>query len=82
LWIAEGFIEEKRGKTPEQVAYEYLDELVQMSLAHVSRWDFEERIRSCRVSNLARRFILSKSEKDNFFTVLRGTRTSLDGEKT
>ena len=82
MWIAEGFIEEKRGKTPEQVAYEYLDELVQMSLAHVSRWDFEERIRSCRVSNLAGGFILSKSEKDNFFTVLRGTRTSLGGEKT
>ncbi|GMY33186.1 disease resistance protein RPM1-like [Fagus crenata] len=82
LWIAEGFIEEKRGKTPEQVAYEYLDELVQMSLAHVSRWDFEERIRSCQVSNLAGGFILSKSEKDNFFTVLRGTRTSLGGEKT
>ena len=32
LWIAEGFIEEKRGQTLEQVADEYLDELVQMSL--------------------------------------------------
>ena len=70
LWIAEGFIEERRGQTLEQVADEYLDELFQMSLVQVSRWDCEGQVRSCRVSNLARGFILSKSEKENFVTVI------------
>ncbi|KAF3956759.1 hypothetical protein CMV_018153 [Castanea mollissima] len=77
LWIAEGFIEEKRGQTLEQVADEYLDELVQMSLVQVSRWDCEGRVRSCRVSNLARGFILSKSEKENFVTVFTRPHTNL-----
>ena len=77
LWIAEGFIEEKRGQTLEQVADEYLDELVQMSLVQVSRWDCEGRVRSCRVSNLARGFILSKSEKENFVTVITRPQTNL-----
>lgn len=77
LWIAEGFIEKKGGQTLEQVADEYLDELVQMSLVQVSRWDCEGRVRSCRVSNLARGFILSKAEKENFVTVITGSHTNL-----
>ncbi|KAL0009426.1 hypothetical protein SO802_010928 [Lithocarpus litseifolius] len=36
-WIGCGFIEKKECKTLEQVAYEYLDELVQMSMVHVTR---------------------------------------------
>ncbi|XP_050278794.1 disease resistance protein Pik-2-like [Quercus robur] len=41
------FIEEKEGKTLDQVAYENLVELVQMSMVHVTRRDSEGRIRSC-----------------------------------
>ena len=37
LWIAEGFIVEKVDQTLEQVADEYLGELVQMSLVHVNK---------------------------------------------
>ncbi|XP_030964856.1 disease resistance protein RPM1-like [Quercus lobata] len=81
LWVAERFIEQKRVKTLEQVAYEYLDELIQMSLVQASRWDLDGRVRSCRVSNLVRGFILSESMKDNFFTVVRRQHTSLGGEK-
>ena len=76
LWIAEGFIEKIRGQTLEQVADDYLDELVQMSLVQVSRWDCEGRVRSCRVSNLVRGFILSKSEKENFVTVITTPQTN------
>ena len=81
-WIGCGFIEKKEGKTLEQVANEYLDELVQMSMVQVTRRDFEGRIRSCRVSNLARGFILSVSEKENFINVLRSPSASLGGGKT
>ena len=78
LWIAEGFIVEKVGQTLEQVADEYLDELVQMSLVHVNKCNFEGRVMSCRVYNLVRGFILSKSKKDNFFTVITKPHTNLD----
>ena len=82
LWIAEGFIEEKEGKTLETVAYEYLEDLVRMNLVQVTKYDFQGRVRSCRVSNLLRGFILSKAENDNFFTVLRSQHTHLSGKKT
>lgn len=81
-WIGCKFIEKRECKTLEQVAYEYLDELVQMSMVHVTRRDSEGRIRSCQVSNLARGFILSMSEKVNFINVLRSPSASLGGEKT
>ena len=80
-WIGCKFIEKRECKTLEQVAYEYLDELVQMSMVHVTRRDSEGRIRSCQVSNLARGFILSMSEKVNFINVLRSPSASLEGEK-
>lgn len=79
-WIGCGFIEKRERTTLEQVAYEYLDELVQMSMVRVTSRDSDGRIRSCRVSNLARGFILSMSEK-NFINVLRSPSASLGGEK-
>jgi len=53
-----------------------------MSMVHVTKRDSEGRIRSCRVSNLARGFILSMTEKLNFINVLRSPSASLGGEKT
>ncbi|XP_030962944.1 disease resistance protein RPM1-like [Quercus lobata] len=79
-WIGCGFIEKRECTTLEQVAYEYLDELVQMSMVCVTSRNSDGRIRSCRVSNLARGFILSVSEK-NFINVLRSRSASLEGEK-
>ncbi|KAF3946817.1 hypothetical protein CMV_026958 [Castanea mollissima] len=80
-WIGCGFIEKRECTTLEQMAYEYLDELVQMSMVRVTSRDSDGRIRSCQVSNLARGFILSRSEKRNF-NVLRSSSASLGGKKT
>ncbi|XP_022717870.1 disease resistance protein RPM1-like [Durio zibethinus] len=70
LWIAEGFIPEKRGKTVEMVAEEYLDELIGRNLVHVSSRDFDGRVSSCRLLNIVREFIIQKSEEENFVTIL------------
>lgn len=32
LWVAEGFVEEREGKTMEEVAGEYLNELINRSM--------------------------------------------------
>lgn len=78
MWIAERFVEEKSGRPLEQVAEEYLNELIQMGLVQVSRRNFEGKVRSCRVHNLVREFILSKSEKDNFCSVFTRSSPSSD----
>ncbi|KMT06746.1 hypothetical protein BVRB_7g159070 [Beta vulgaris subsp. vulgaris] len=63
LWIAEGFVKGVRGKSVEQVAKEYLVELINRSLVQVSRLDVDEKIRTIRVHDLMREIILSKSEE-------------------
>ncbi|CAL5333776.1 unnamed protein product [Camellia sinensis] len=71
LWMAEGFVEVKEsGKTPEEVAEAYLYELLNRSLIQVAGRKFE-RIRSCRIHDLLREIILSKSRDHNFLTIAR-----------
>ncbi|XP_031283650.1 disease resistance protein Pik-2-like [Pistacia vera] len=52
------------------MANEYLNELIQMNLVHVSHSDLQGRVRSCRVQALVREFIISRSEENNFSLVL------------
>ncbi|KAL5822701.1 hypothetical protein ACOSQ3_020623 [Xanthoceras sorbifolium] len=70
LWIAEGFVKERRGKTLEDVAEDYLNELIGSHLVEVSKWDFDGRVSSCRVQNIVREFISLKSKEENFVEVL------------
>ncbi|CAL5416983.1 unnamed protein product [Camellia sinensis] len=44
LWIAEGFVEEQKGKTLEEVAEEYLIELIHRRLVQVSRTKSDGRV--------------------------------------
>ncbi|XP_021768110.1 disease resistance protein RPM1-like [Chenopodium quinoa] len=64
LWVAEGFVKEKKGKgkSAEQVATEYLTELINRSLVQVSEIDIDGKVRKVRVHDLMREIILSKSE--------------------
>ncbi|XP_021768111.1 disease resistance protein RPM1-like [Chenopodium quinoa] len=79
LWIAEGFIKGTRGRTMEQVAEEYLAELINRSLVQVSRIDVDGKIRTIRVHDLMREIILSKSEELSFGNVWTGSSSSFDG---
>ena len=49
IWIAEGFVKDKKGQTLEDIAQDYLNQLILRSLAQVDREDFIGRIRNCRV---------------------------------
>ena len=44
LWIAEGFVKEKKGLTLEDVAQDYLNQLIHRSLVQVDEEDFIGRI--------------------------------------
>ncbi|KAK4852726.1 hypothetical protein QYF36_026539 [Acer negundo] len=70
LWIAEGFIEERGGKTPEDVAEDYLNELIGRNLVEVSKFDIDGRVRFCQVQNFITAFIILKSKEENFLKVL------------
>ncbi|OMO79124.1 Disease resistance protein [Corchorus capsularis] len=81
LWIAEGFIKKKTGKTLEMVAEDYLNELIGRNLVQVSSWDFDGRPRTCRVRSLVREFLIQKSDEENFVTILTEPST-LQGESS
>ncbi|XP_028105898.1 disease resistance protein RPM1-like, partial [Camellia sinensis] len=69
LWVAEGFVEVKHGKTLEEVAEAYIYELLNRSLIQVAKRGRDGRIQSCRVHDLLREIIVSKSIDQNFLAI-------------
>ncbi|XP_021763073.1 disease resistance protein RPM1-like isoform X2 [Chenopodium quinoa] len=80
LWMAEGFIPRKSGKTLEAVANEFLIELIRRSLVHVTWVDVSGRPRNIRVHDLLREIILLKSHELSFFRVLNEENSSMDAQ--
>ncbi|XP_039130777.1 disease resistance protein RPM1-like [Dioscorea cayenensis subsp. rotundata] len=71
LWIAEGFVQTKNdGVTLENLALEYLNELIDRSMVQVAEMYPYGRISSCRVHDLIQEIIILKSEEENFSTSL------------
>ncbi|KAF8043697.1 hypothetical protein BT93_A1877 [Corymbia citriodora subsp. variegata] len=66
LWITQGFVEEKEGKTLEEVAERYLQELRNRSLIQVARVTTDGRINAYRVHDILREILLKKSKDQNF----------------
>ncbi|XP_024024916.1 probable disease resistance protein RXW24L [Morus notabilis] len=80
-WIAEGFIEEKRDKTLEQVAEEYLNELILRNLVQVQGLlggDGSDRL--CQVHDLIRDIILSRADELNFYQIVDGKMSIVRGK--
>lgn len=66
LWIAEGFVQRKQcATTLEEVAREYLTELIHRSLVQVQWIDSMGRVRECGVHDLMHEVILSRREELN-----------------
>ncbi|KAB2598563.1 disease resistance protein RPM1-like [Pyrus ussuriensis x Pyrus communis] len=70
LWIAEGFVKPKRGKTLEEVGEEYLMELIHRSLVQVSEVYIDGKARGCRVHDLLHDVLLKKGLDSSFCHVL------------
>ncbi|KAF7849690.1 hypothetical protein BT93_L0376 [Corymbia citriodora subsp. variegata] len=66
LWIAEGFVDQKEGKTLEEVAQDYLYELINRSLIEVAVKRGDGRIEYCRVHDFLLDIITSKSSNQGF----------------
>jgi disease resistance protein RPM1 len=81
LWVAEGFIEGKKEKPLEDIAEEYLMELIHRNLVQVSFGDMDYEIhRKYRIHDLLHEIILSKAEELNFCRVLEAGDTTFHGK--
>ncbi|PIA44119.1 hypothetical protein AQUCO_01700024v1 [Aquilegia coerulea] len=72
LWVAEGFVERRQhmDMTMEELASLYLDELIQRSLVQIDSMDTRRRVRSCRIHDLVREFIIVKARDQYLATVI------------
>ncbi|KAK6251560.1 NB-ARC - like 10 [Theobroma cacao] len=69
LWIAEGFVEVKEGKTQEEVAEDYLNELLNRSMIQIAGTTNDGRVKTCRIHDLLREIIISNARDQNFVAV-------------
>ncbi|CAI9090026.1 OLC1v1024709C1 [Oldenlandia corymbosa var. corymbosa] len=66
LWIAEGFILERKGMTLEEVAEDHLMELILRSMIQVQQVNDNGRVKTFHIHDVMRELAMTTSEKDNF----------------
>ncbi|KAL2531292.1 putative disease resistance protein [Abeliophyllum distichum] len=71
LWIAEGFIQKKEQKSLEDVAEEYLMDLINRSLVQVTKRRSNNGIKACNVHDLIRDMCLRIAKEENFLKVIK-----------
>ncbi|XP_026428155.1 putative disease resistance protein At1g50180 [Papaver somniferum] len=71
-WIAEGFVQKRDQQTPEDVAEDYLVELISRSLIQIDRFRCDGRVKTCRIHDLLRDLAIAESKEDQFSQIFRG----------
>ncbi|XP_047978100.1 putative late blight resistance protein homolog R1A-10 isoform X1 [Salvia hispanica] len=71
LWVAEGFLRSIDGKSLDEVAKEYLKELVDRNLILVHKWGSGGKIKSCKIHDLLRDLCLREADKQKFAGFVR-----------
>nr|XP_043627362.1 putative late blight resistance protein homolog R1C-3 [Erigeron canadensis]XP_043627363.1 putative late blight resistance protein homolog R1C-3 [Erigeron canadensis] len=66
LWVAQGFIDQTGSKTLEDVAEDYLKDLLGRSLIIVSKTGDDGQIKACHVHDLLRSLCLWKAKEEGF----------------
>ncbi|KAL0318631.1 UNVERIFIED_CONTAM: putative late blight resistance proteinR1B-16 [Sesamum angustifolium] len=69
MWIAEGFVQRKVDISPEELAENYLEELINRNLVRVDKRRSDGGVKTCRIHNMLRNFCKNeaRSKKENFF---------------
>ncbi|CDP12547.1 unnamed protein product [Coffea canephora] len=70
LWISEGFVRTTDQRRLEDVAMEYLMDLVNHSLVIVSERSSDGGVNRCQVHNLLREFCMTKAKEENFLQLI------------
>ncbi|XP_027075797.1 putative late blight resistance protein homolog R1A-3 [Coffea arabica] len=70
LWISEGFVQKTEEKSLEDVADEYLKDLVDRSLVMVSEHRTRGGAKACRLHDLVHEFCVEKAKEENFLHII------------
>ncbi|CAI9787266.1 unnamed protein product [Fraxinus pennsylvanica] len=65
-WIMEGFVKPKEGRTLEEVAEGYLNELVNRNMILIVRYNDDGSVKHCRIHDFLREMLVSKSRDQSF----------------
>ncbi|KAH6763008.1 hypothetical protein C2S52_020441 [Perilla frutescens var. hirtella] len=71
LWIAEGFIQQKEGMSLEDIAEEYLEDLVNRNLVMVGQFRSNGKLKTCRVHDMLHEFCKKEAAEENFFQEIK-----------
>ncbi|XP_010265610.1 PREDICTED: disease resistance protein RPP8-like [Nelumbo nucifera] len=72
LWIAEGFVQQRGDEPLEDVAEDYLEELIGRNMIQLAKRKYNGRVKTCCVHNLLRDLAISKSKEDKFLDFFHG----------
>ncbi|KAK6156442.1 hypothetical protein DH2020_010690 [Rehmannia glutinosa] len=72
LWMAEGFLEPNGSKSIEEVAEQYLEDLVKRSLFLVTKRKSNGKIKSCSVHDLVRDLCIRQAREEKFLRHVKG----------
>ncbi|XP_027062469.1 putative late blight resistance protein homolog R1A-3 [Coffea arabica] len=72
LWVAEGFVQKTQFKSSEDVAYDYLMDLIGRSLVMVPKQRSIGGVKTCRIHDLLHDFCVRKAQEENFLQLVRG----------
>ncbi|KAL3509029.1 hypothetical protein ACH5RR_028430 [Cinchona calisaya] len=72
LWIAEGFVPNTEPKRLEDVAEDYMMDLVSRNLVMVSKQKSMGGVKTCYIHDLLHEFCKFKAEEENFLQMLQG----------
>ncbi|XP_019153746.1 PREDICTED: putative late blight resistance protein homolog R1A-10 isoform X2 [Ipomoea nil] len=79
LLVTEGFLEPEMGKSLEEVAMDYLNDLILRNLVQVVKQSFDGKVKSCRLHDLLRNFCLRKAQEEKMLVVSNEYRDDLVG---
>ncbi|KAL7149326.1 hypothetical protein ABFS83_05G032200 [Erythranthe nasuta] len=71
LWIAEGFIQQNQEMSWEDIAEEYLEDLVGRNLVMVGRLRSNGKIKTCRIHDMLHEFCKKEAAEENFFQEIK-----------
>nr|XP_027097893.1 putative late blight resistance protein homolog R1A-3 [Coffea arabica]XP_027097895.1 putative late blight resistance protein homolog R1A-3 [Coffea arabica] len=70
IWISEGFVQKTEGKSLEDVADDYLMDLVRRSLVMATQQRSSGGIKACRIHDLVHEFCVAKAKEESFLQIL------------
>ncbi|KAL0318972.1 UNVERIFIED_CONTAM: putative late blight resistance proteinR1A-4 [Sesamum angustifolium] len=79
-WVAEGFLKPTGGKNMEEVANEYLKDLIDRNLILVRALDVRGNIHACEIHDLLGDLCMRESEKEQYFLVQKAQIVNLQME--